>query len=149
MSRRSPHHEDGCPFCAIASGADREVVLVAEATDWVAFFPPDPATRGHTLLIPRDHAEDFWALDDELSAVLAQAAGLLGRAIRHGLQPEGLNLVTSAGAAAEQTVMHVHLHLLPRWEDDDFGHIWPTGATGPTQGDPDDAEEIRRQLARG
>ena len=49
----------------------------------------------------------------------------VGRAIDSSLKPEGMNLITSAGKVAEQTVPHLHLHLVPRWKKDDFGPIWP------------------------
>lgn len=51
----------------------------------------------------------------------------VGRAIREALEPQGMNLITSAGRVAEQTVFHLHLHVVPRWERDGFGKIWPTG----------------------
>jgi histidine triad (HIT) family protein len=50
----------------------------------------------------------------------------VGRAIEEALQPDGMNLITSAGSAAEQTVFHLHLHVVPRWRTDGFGRIWPT-----------------------
>ena len=49
----------------------------------------------------------------------------VGRAIDRSLKPEGMNLITSAGKVAEQTVFHVHLHIVPRWHRDGFGRIWP------------------------
>ena len=51
----------------------------------------------------------------------------VGRAIRASLEPDGLNLITSAGETAEQTVYHLHLHVVPRWKKDGFGPIWPLG----------------------
>jgi histidine triad (HIT) family protein len=51
----------------------------------------------------------------------------IGRAIREALSPDGMNLITSDGSAAEQTVFHLHLHVVPRWHQDGFGQIWPTG----------------------
>jgi histidine triad (HIT) family protein len=49
----------------------------------------------------------------------------VGQAIDRALQPEGMNLITSAGQTAEQTVFHLHLHIVPRWRRDGFGRIWP------------------------
>jgi len=117
--------DESCPFCQIANGQDSTVLVVAEAPEWVAFFPPEPATNGHTLIIPRVHVPDFWALEAHLACSLTQAAQQVGVALRRIIQPEGLNLITSAGAAAEQTVFHVHLHVVPRWSSDGFGRIWP------------------------
>lgn len=115
----------GCPFCAIVGGLDRSVEVVCEGEHWMAFFPPEPATPGHTLLIPRAHVSDFWSLEASLGGELAGAAIRVGQAIDAALSPEGMNLITSAGEAAEQTVFHVHLHVVPRWQRDGFGRIWP------------------------
>ncbi len=117
--------EAPCPFCEIARGADRSVAIVCEATRWLAFLPPEPATPGHTLVVPRAHFPDFWALEEDLAAELANAVVSVGRAIDVALNPEGMNLISSSGQAAEQTVFHVHLHVVPRWSQDGFGRIWP------------------------
>lgn len=69
-------------------------------------------------------------MDPAVGAELMAAVIRVGRAITHTLQPEGLNLISSSGRAAEQTVFHVHLHVVPRWRTDGFGRIWPP--EGPT-----------------
>ena len=114
-----------CAFCAIARGEDQSVEVVCEGESWVAFFPPEPATPGHTLIIPRSHAPDLWSVEPPGAEDLMAAVAKVGRAIREAVVPEGLNLITSSGAAAEQTVYHAHLHVVPRWETDGFGEIWP------------------------
>jgi histidine triad (HIT) family protein len=114
-----------CPFCAIARGDGGSVEIVCEAPHWVAFFPPEPAALGHTLVIPRLHVADLWAADADLATELMQGAIRVGRAVRSALTPDGLNLISSSGTAAEQTVFHLHLHIVPRWANDEF-HIWPT-----------------------
>lgn len=119
--------DEACPFCAIGRGDDRSVEVVAEGADWIAFFPLDPATPGHTLVIPKLHATDLWALTPEQGAHVMRAVVRVGQAIAEALVPDGMNLISSAGSAAEQTVFHVHLHVVPRWERDGFGQIWPTG----------------------
>lgn len=112
-----------CDFCAIARG-EAPAEVVCEGEDWIAFFPLEPATPGHTLIIPRAHVHDLWAADPSVAAALIKAAIHVGQAIEGALKPSGLNLITSAGEAAEQTVAHLHLHLVPRWEGDGFGPIW-------------------------
>jgi histidine triad (HIT) family protein len=54
-----------------------------------------------------------------------RAVILVGRAVEVALSPDGMNLITSSGSAAEQTVFHLHLHVVPRWRTDAFGKIWP------------------------
>ena len=119
--------ETRCAFCAIARGEDPSVDVVCEDPNWVAFFPLDPATPGHTLVIPRTHVADFWEADPALTSELAAGVLRVGNAINDALKPEGMNLITSAGSAADQTVFHLHLHVVPRWRRDGFGRIWPTG----------------------
>jgi histidine triad (HIT) family protein len=115
----------GCDFCSIARGDDRSVEIVCESKNWLAFFPLNPATPGHTLVIPREHVRDLWAVEGPLAAELISAVIGVGNAIDRALEPEGMNLITSAGEAAEQSVFHLHLHLVPRWHRDGFGRIWP------------------------
>jgi histidine triad (HIT) family protein len=126
---REPSFLRGCDFCDIARGATEEVELVCQAENWVAFFPLNPATPGHTLVIPRTHVADLWQAEPSLAADLAGAVQRVGLAIDKALEPDGMNLITSAGSAAEQTVFHLHLHVVPRWSKDGFGKIWPTGET--------------------
>jgi len=116
--------EVGCAFCEIAAGRDDTVEIVCSGASWVAFFPNTPATPGHTLVIPRMHVPDFWSADPVLGAELFAAVSKVGIAIRQAADPEGMNLITSAGEAAEQTVFHLHLHIVPRWADDRLD-IWP------------------------
>ena len=113
-----------CEFCAIARG-ESDAEIVCAGPGWVAFFPLEPATPGHTLVIPREHVPHLWLANAELAADLMRAVSRVGRAVDSALTPDGMNLITSAGEAAEQTVSHLHLHVVPRWADDHFGAIWP------------------------
>lgn len=117
--------ETACPFCLIARGEDPLAEVVCDGVAWVAFFPRDPATPGHTLVIPRRHVPDVWSVEPAEGSALMAGVIRVGRAIRAALEPDGMNLITSSGAAAEQTVFHLHLHIVPRWSADGFGRIWP------------------------
>ena len=138
---------EDCDFCSVARGDDDSVEVVCEGQTWIAFFPLDPATPGHTLLIPRVHVSDLWSLDSALAGEMMDAVLRVGRAIYAALAPEGMNLITSAGAAAEQTVYHLHLHLVPRWLDDGFGRIWPTESDVTPREEADAAARIRAACA--
>jgi len=116
---------DSCAFCPIARGDDPSVEVVCQNDHWIAFFPHDPATPGHTLIIPRKHVADLWKAEPALGAELMVAVIRVGRAINASLKPDGMNLITSAGTVAEQSVFHLHLHVVPRWRRDGFGDIWP------------------------
>ena len=91
----------------------------------VAFFPTEPATLGHLLLIPQRHVPDLWHLRHEEASQLSRAALYLASAIRHAFSPEGLNVIQSNGQAATQSVLHLHIHIVPRWTGDAMGPIWP------------------------
>jgi histidine triad (HIT) family protein len=140
--------QQSCNFCAIARGEDRSIEIVGESDDWVAFFPLEPATPGHTLVIPRSHVADLWRVESALGGELMTAVIQVGRAIEAALRPEGMNLITSAGSAAEQTIFHLHLHLVPRWERDGFGKIWPTGARHQDDDLNHVADRIRAELSQ-
>ena len=88
---------ENCAFCAIARGENRFTEVICESGDWVAFFPLNPATPGHTLVIPRFHVADLWAMEPYMGAELMTALIELGRAICSSLAPEGMNLITSSG----------------------------------------------------
>jgi histidine triad (HIT) family protein len=117
--------EPGCPFCAIVRGEDPSTEIICESESWVAFFPKEPATPGHTLVAPREHIPDAWSLEPGLGAELMEAVVRVGRAVREALTPTGMNLISSSGEAAEQSVFHLHLHVVPRYPDDKIDSIWP------------------------
>jgi histidine triad (HIT) family protein len=138
-----------CAFCAIARGEDRTAEIVCEDETWIAFFPLEPATPGHTLVIPRTHVSDLWAAPAPLAAELLTGVLRVGDAIESAMHPEGMNLITSAGKAAEQTVFHLHLHVVPRWMQDGFGRIWPIEGSKYERADLENlAELIRAECER-
>lgn len=115
-----------CPFCRIVREEDPNVREVYRDDQVVAFFPPEPATLGHTLVIPRNHIADIWALDLDTATHLTRVSLAISRAVRSALRPDGLNLIQSNGNAATQTVFHLHVHVVPRRLGDEMGHIWPS-----------------------
>jgi histidine triad (HIT) family protein len=114
-----------CDFCEIVNGTVPAVV-VGETSGALAVLPLHPATKGHTLVIPKIHLNDFLEVDDATAGELARTVTSAGRALSKALRPDGMNVITSAGAAATQTVPHLHIHVVPRWHDDAIGPIWPS-----------------------
>jgi histidine triad (HIT) family protein len=121
-----------CLFCKIIAG-ELPSQRVDEDERTVAFMDISPATRGHALVVPRNHATDLLAADPEdIAAVAVAAQRLAGRAVRQ-LGADGVNLLNSCGAAAWQTVFHLHMHVIPRYADDPLKLPWV-----PSQGDADE-----------
>ena len=114
-----------CPFCKIIQHRDPDVREVYRDEHVMAFFPSEPATLGHTLVVPRKHIPDIWGLDGDTAAHLSKAVVRLSRAVQNAIEPQGLNIIQSNGEAASQTVFHLHVHIVPRWTGDAVGHIWP------------------------
>jgi histidine triad (HIT) family protein len=129
-----------CIFCAIVAG-DAPAEIVHRDDHTLAFMDINPATRGHLLVIPLEHAADIWELDEQQAQAVMSTSQLLARRIRDVLQPDGLNLVQANGAAAFQTVFHSHMHLVPRWSDDGLRLPWV-----PRPGDPDGIRETAAVL---
>ncbi|GAA2338592.1 hypothetical protein GCM10010431_72490 [Streptomyces kunmingensis] len=98
-----------------------------------AFFPLEPATRGHTLVVPNRHVADLTDLTAREAQDVGEAVLRSARAIRSALSPDGLNVIQSTGEAATQTVPHVHFHLVPRWTGDRMTLSWPAGAAEDDQ----------------
>jgi histidine triad (HIT) family protein len=117
--------EPGCTFCDIV--AERaSAAMVMRTDDVVAFFPDEPATPGHTLIVPRRHVADIWGITGQDARALSDATLRVAHAVRDAMEPAGLNLIQSNGEAATQSVFHLHVHVLPRYVDDSVGPIWPS-----------------------
>ena len=123
-----PARDPDCIFCAIVAGeAPAEVIDQDDHT--VTLMDINPATRGHALVIPRDHAEDLLAISEEDLQHTAVAAQRIAKRMEAALEPDGFNLINACRAAAWQTVFHFHIHVIPRYEDDPLKLPWiPRGA---------------------
>lgn len=142
-----PTSDPDCPFCEIVQREDPDAREVYRDDHVVAFFPTEPAALGHTLVVPRDHVPDIWALSEDLAAALGRVVVRLSAAVQRAIAPQGLNIIQSNGQVATQTVMHLHIHLLPRWEHDGIGRIWPV-ETHYSEHQKDDAWERIRAESR-
>ena len=117
--RRDPD----CIFCKIVAGEIPSFKLFEdEAT--LAFMDINPASEGHALVIPKEHAPDLYSVSDDALARTAVTAKRVAAALARTLNPDGLNIVQCNGAAAAQSVMHFHVHVLPRAKDDGLAMNW-------------------------
>ena len=120
-------------FCGIVAGAIPSE-RIAETERAIAFMDINPATRGHLLVVPREHAADLResAAEDLIGATLL-AQSLVGRVVER-LGADGANLLSCIGPDAWQSVFHTHLHVIPRYKDDPLVLPWHPA--------PGDAEDI-------
>ncbi|MBA2512815.1 MAG: HIT family protein [Solirubrobacterales bacterium] len=131
-----------CLFCKIVAG-ELPAALVHEDERTLAFMDINPATRGHLLVIPRDHAQDVHEIGPDDLAAVARTGQAMAALLRDRLGADGVNLLNSAGAPAWQTVFHFHLHVIPRYEDDLLRLPWVPGP-----GDPDVIAGAASELTR-
>jgi histidine triad (HIT) family protein len=133
--------EADCIFCGIISGEiPGQIVDQDERT--VAFMDVNPATRGHTLVVPRRHARDLLEIEPaDLEATIV-AAQRIARRMPDRLGADGVNLLNSCGRAAWQTVFHFHIHVIPRYEGDPLRLPWTPGP-----GDPDEIAAAAEALS--
>ena len=118
---------DDCIFCKIANG-EIPSATIYEDDDFRAFLGLNPATRGHALLVPKDHFANLFELDEEHAQKAILLAKKLGTRMKKELGCDGLNLIQNNGEAAGQTVFHFHMHLIPRYRDDEAGIGWKQGS---------------------
>lgn len=129
-----------CIFCKIANG-DMPSKTLYEDEDFRAILDLGPATRGHALIMPKEHAENLYDLPEGTAASIMVLAQKLAKTMVEKLHCDGLNLVQNNGETAGQTVTHFHIHMIPRYLNDGQSINWEPSK--PTQ---EDLEAVRRQI---
>ncbi|MCP8968211.1 HIT family protein [Ectobacillus ponti] len=138
------HHDENCIFCKIIAG-QIPCAKVYENEHVLAFLDISQVTKGHTLVIPKTHRQDVFALTPDVAPHLFAAVPHIANAIQRAYQPVGLNILNNNGEAAGQTVFHFHMHLIPRYgEEDGFGAIWKSQQSKYTF---EDLQQIAGNLA--
>ncbi|WP_354697825.1 Protein hit [Paraconexibacter sp. AEG42_29] len=111
------HVADDCIFCKIIA-RELPAFVLDEDEHTLSFMDINPGTRGHALVIPRNHSQDLIAIEPaDLQATILSAQRLAAR-MKDRLQCDGVNLLNCCGADAWQTVFHTHIHVIPRYKDD-------------------------------
>ena len=129
--------DDNCIFCKIAHGDIPSKVLY-EDNEFKVILDLGPATKGHALILPKNHYHDLYELPDEEAAKVMLLAKKMAIHMTEKLKCDGFNLVQNNGEAAGQTVFHFHLHLIPRYKEDGQTLGWK--ALEPSQ---EDLEKIK------
>lgn len=129
-----------CIFCKIVAG-ELPSTIVDEGERTITFMDIAPATRGHALVVPREHSPDLLSIDAEDLAAVGLASQRAATRAKQRLGADGVNLMNSCGAVAFQTVFHFHMHVIPRYEGDSLRLPWV-----PAPGDPDEIADAAQEL---
>jgi histidine triad (HIT) family protein len=133
-----------CVFCRIMA-KQIPATVVHEDEHTLAFMDIGQVNPGHVLVALKKHAENIFVLDDAQAAAVFRSAAKVARAIRGAFEPQGLSVYQANGAAAGQTVFHLHIHLVPRYEGDGMALTWPV-KNPPRDKLAEYAEKIRAKL---
>jgi histidine triad (HIT) family protein len=130
-----------CIFCKIVAG-EIPAITVLDEDRVLAFMDINPASRGHMLVVPKNHAENIFEISEaDLSAVMGAVKRCAG-AVKEALGAEGITVLQLNGAASDQLVLHLHVHIMPRWEKDGMSvSQWEMG-----KGDIKELQQIARKI---
>ena len=131
---------DSCIFCKIANG-EIPSNTIYEDDKFRVILDNGPATKGHALVLPKEHYANLFEMPEELLADAAKVAKMVASDIKDKLSCDGLNLVQNNGETAGQTVMHFHLHIIPRYENDGQHILW-----NPTSPSAEELVEVKNTI---
>lgn len=134
--------KDDCIFCKLSNGIIPTNALYEDDVLKV-IFDQSPASKGHVLIIPKNHFDNIYALDDATAAHIFQTAVKVANALKKALNCEGLNVVQNNGELAGQTVFHFHMHLIPRYKGDTVNVKWLPGKVSAEQ-----IEELKNSILK-
>lgn len=120
------HIDNECLFCKIANG-EIPSDTIYEDEDFRVILDISPASDGHAIILPKNHAANLFELEKDDAAKIIGVAQKVGRAMMDSLGCEGLNVLQNNGEAAGQTVFHLHMHLIPRYIKDSVNINWEFG----------------------
>lgn len=129
-----------CIFCKLAEGEIPTATLY-ENNDFRVILDLSPASKGHALIIPKEHYRNLFDLDDDLAAKAMVLARKMILKLKDVLGCDGYNIVQNNEEAAGQTVFHFHMHLIPRYKGDGVGLGWKLGELSEK-----DKEEILNKM---
>lgn len=118
---------ENCIFCKIASGEIPATTLY-EDQDFRVILDLGPASKGHALILPKEHYANIYEIPEELAGKAMILAKKMANVLTCALKCDGFNIVQNNGEPAGQTVFHFHMHLIPRYEGDQVGLTWNPGS---------------------
>ena len=114
---------DNCIFCKIIDGSIPSTVVYEDA-DFKAIMDISPAAKGHVLVLPKKHCADLISIDPDVASKALLVASKIANAQKKAFNCDGINLLQNSGEAAWQSVFHLHIHLIPRYKDDNVTVPW-------------------------
>ncbi len=114
---------DNCIFCKIING-DIPSRKIYEDENFVVMMDVSPASKGHSLLLPKEHYANLFEMPEELCKEVLTVAKKVAKQMMETLNADGINLLQNNGVAAGQTVFHYHMHLIPRYEGEESILTW-------------------------
>ena len=137
--------DENCIFCKLANG-DIPTLSLYEDDDFNVIFDAGPATFGHALIIPKEHVVNIFEIDEELLAKAAKLAKKMAAVLMEVFNADGINVLQNNNPAAGQSVFHFHIHIIPRYENDNAFRQWIPGKQD-TEKLTAKIEEIRKKMA--
>ena len=131
--------DEKCIFCKIAAGEIPSATLYEDA-DFRVILDVSPASKGHALILPKEHYANLYELEDELAAKVLVLAKKMITKLKDIVGCDGYNIVQNNGTAAGQTVFHFHMHLIPRYENDNVNITWEPGTL---------TDEVKAEILKG
>jgi histidine triad (HIT) family protein len=122
-----------CIFCQIANGQIPSTTLY-ENEDFRVILDVGPASKGHALILPKEHFANLYELSDELASKVFVLAKEMATVLTEALHCDGFNVLQNNGEIAGQTVFHFHLHLIPRYNEDQVTIGWVPGILRKEEG---------------
>ena len=119
--------KDNCIFCKIAAGQIPSATIYEDA-DFRVILDIEPASKGHALILPKEHYANLYEMPDELAAKVLVVAKQIITKMTDILGCDGYNVLQNNGEEAGQTVFHFHMHLIPRYKEDDVTITWKHGS---------------------
>lgn len=135
---------EDCIFCKIVKG-EIDSAKIYEDEDVFVFLDIKPFTKGHCLVIPRQHFENIFDIDENILQKITVVAKKISKKIRDTLHADGIRLSQSNGKTAGQEIMHFHLHIIPRYESDDIP-MHPTATLHLPQADFGELKNIAEKI---
>lgn len=132
--------DSNCIFCKIANGEIPSKALY-EDDDFKVILDLGPATKGHALILPKNHYRNIYDLPEETASKAFVLAKKMAVRMSQKLGADGFNIVQNNEEVAGQTVFHFHMHLIPRYKDDNQQILW-----NPNESNADELEAIKNTI---